>query len=351
MKTILVTGGTGFIGNCFCKLLLEERPEYKVINVDVCTYAANPSTIEEELKNPNYKFYKTDIRDREAIEKIFEEEKPDIVISFCNKANFRASLSMVGINIPLLVSVRNDPKMDYAPYALMTSIMSKRANGCVFQTNTAKAWFSGKLQGKSKIIINPIDDRYINVEYAGRDDVDRIATVGRISKQKNQLLILQAMDSLREKYPKLVLEIYGSDFGDGTKEILDRYIVEHNLTERVKFMGVCDNLETRLQGAIFVLSSDYEGMPNALMEAMAIGMPVVATDCPCGGPRDLIRDGNNGFLFDVGDARELAGSLNILLSDKDKRLSLGMAAMKIRKQADSKTIYSQWKEYITEIIR
>ena len=73
MKTILVTGGTGFIGNCFCKLLLAERPEYRVINVDVCTYAANPSTIEGELKNPNYKFYKTDIRDREAIDKIFEE--------------------------------------------------------------------------------------------------------------------------------------------------------------------------------------------------------------------------------------------------------------------------------------
>ena len=65
-KTILVTGGAGFIGNCFCKLLLDERPEYRVINVDVCTYAANPHTIDEELKNPRYKFYKTDIRDRKA---------------------------------------------------------------------------------------------------------------------------------------------------------------------------------------------------------------------------------------------------------------------------------------------
>ena len=68
---ILVTGGAGFIGNCFCKLLLDERPEYRVINVDVCTYAANPHTIDEELKNPRYKFYKTDIRDRKAIYEIF----------------------------------------------------------------------------------------------------------------------------------------------------------------------------------------------------------------------------------------------------------------------------------------
>ena len=71
-KTILVTGGAGFIGNCFCKLLLKERPEWRVINVDSLTYAANPNTIKEELKNPNYKFYKTDIRNRAEIEKIFE---------------------------------------------------------------------------------------------------------------------------------------------------------------------------------------------------------------------------------------------------------------------------------------
>lgn len=92
-KTILVTGGTGFIGNCFCKLLLAERPEYRVLNVDVCTYAANPSTIEEELKNPNYKFFKTDIRDREAIEKIFEEEKPDIVVNFAAESHVDRSIT------------------------------------------------------------------------------------------------------------------------------------------------------------------------------------------------------------------------------------------------------------------
>ena len=78
MKTILVTGGAGFIGNCFCKLLLKERKDWKVVNVDSLTYAANPNTIKEELNNPNYKFYKVDIRDRKAIEDIFEKEKPAI---------------------------------------------------------------------------------------------------------------------------------------------------------------------------------------------------------------------------------------------------------------------------------
>ena len=92
MKTILVTGGAGFIGNCFCKLLLDERPDWKVVNVDSLTYAANPNTIKEELNNPNYKFYKTDIRDREAINKIFEQEKPNIVVNFAAESHVDRSI-------------------------------------------------------------------------------------------------------------------------------------------------------------------------------------------------------------------------------------------------------------------
>lgn len=92
MKTILVTGGSGFIGNCFCKLLLETRPEYRVLNVDVETYAANHNTIKEELKNPNYKFYKVDIRNREEINKIFEEEHPDIVVNFAAESHVDRSI-------------------------------------------------------------------------------------------------------------------------------------------------------------------------------------------------------------------------------------------------------------------
>ncbi|MBO7614380.1 MAG: dTDP-glucose 4,6-dehydratase [Bacilli bacterium] len=91
-KTVLVTGGTGFIGNCFCKLLLTERPDWNVINVDVCTYAANIHTIDEELKNERYKFYKVDIRDREAIFDIFEKECPNIVVNFAAESHVDRSI-------------------------------------------------------------------------------------------------------------------------------------------------------------------------------------------------------------------------------------------------------------------
>ncbi len=92
MKTILVTGGTGFIGNCFCKLILKERKDWKVINVDSLTYAANPSTMKEELKNPNYTFYKEDIRNRDGIFQIFEKEHPNIVVNFAAESHVDRSI-------------------------------------------------------------------------------------------------------------------------------------------------------------------------------------------------------------------------------------------------------------------
>ncbi len=92
MKTILVTGGVGFIGNCFCKLLLRERKDWRVVNVDSLTYAANPSTIKDELKNPNYVFYKEDIRNRDGIYAIFEKEHPDVVVNFAAESHVDRSI-------------------------------------------------------------------------------------------------------------------------------------------------------------------------------------------------------------------------------------------------------------------
>ena len=96
-KTILVTGGAGFIGNCFCKLILRKRPDWKVVNVDLMTYAANPSTIREELKNPRYVFYREDIRRREAIFSIFEKERPDVVVNFAAESHVDRSIENPGL--------------------------------------------------------------------------------------------------------------------------------------------------------------------------------------------------------------------------------------------------------------
>jgi glycosyltransferase involved in cell wall biosynthesis len=116
-------------------------------------------------------------------------------------------------------------------------------------------------------------------------------------------------------------------------------------------MGTTDHVEEVLAGAkLFVLSSDYEGMPNALMEALAMGVPSIATDCPCGGPRMLIRDKKNGFLFPVGDRRALAGLLAELLSDEETRERVGEAARVRAKEFHTQKVFSIWEDYVTKIV-
>lgn len=96
-KTILVTGGAGFIGSNFVYLLLDERPEWRVVCVDALTYAANIHTLNKAMKNPNFKFYKEDIRNRDGIFKIFEMEKPDIVVNFAAESHVDRSIENPGI--------------------------------------------------------------------------------------------------------------------------------------------------------------------------------------------------------------------------------------------------------------
>ncbi|MBP3280665.1 MAG: glycosyltransferase, partial [Butyrivibrio sp.] len=100
---------------------------------------------------------------------------------------------------------------------------------------------------------------------------------------------------------------------------------------------------------VYAYSSDYEGMPNSLLEAMAMGMPVVSTDCPCGGPRTVIRDGENGFLIPVGDEDALADRICRLIEDKELARSFGEKAKEIEKVASVEAIYEQWKEYLEGI--
>lgn len=289
------------------------------------------------------------------LRRIIADKKPDIVISFCNNANFRASLSLMGVMVPLLVSVRNDPVRDYAPHRAMTRIMECKASGCVFQTKMAQSFFSERLQSKSRIIANPINEKYLindNAERADRHETENIiSTVGRISKQKNQLLLIKAIERLKEKYPDIKLHLYGEDFGDGTKQLMDEYIAAHELEKYVVYKGVSDSLDKELpKTKLFVLPSDYEGMPNSLMEAMALGMPVISTDCPCGGPAELIVNGESGILVPVGDEVSLTEAIDRVLSDTGLQERLAKGASKKLKMAAPQVIYSQWKDYITEII-
>ena len=112
-------------------------------------------------------------------------------------------------------------------------------------------------------------------------------------------------------------------------------------------MGQCDNVaDTIYQSALFVLTSNTEGMPNALMEAMALGLPCISTDCPCGGPAFLIQHGENGWLVPIGDEEALAGQMCRVLENPVQAQAVGRAAQEITKQLDPDVIYRTWDEMI-----
>lgn len=277
-------------------------------------------------------------------------EKPDIVISFCSKANFRSAYSMTGMRIPLLVSVRNDPQKDYAPYPAKCRYMSRKAAGCVFQTPDAQRFFDERLQRKSRVIWNPLEEKYFVQAARGARRDSTIVTVGRITEQKNQLLLLKAFLRISSDFPQYRLLIYGEDSGDGTKERLEAFCAGNHLEGRVVFMGTSSALEKDIANAgVFVLPSDYEGMPNALIEAMALGIPCIATDCPCGGPAMLMKQ-FAGILVPPGKEAELADAMRRVLSDPPSADEMGDQARSVRKWVHPQHIYDQWKAYVESLI-
>lgn len=306
---------------------------------------------EEERRGRIYKAWIRFVRLRSRIKR----EKPDIVISFCNKANFRCAFAMLGMKTPLLVSVRNDPRKDYAPYKIPTAVMERRASGCVFQTPDAMNCFSKKLQRKSRIIFNPLSESYLrsgSVHPVGAARKKEIVTVGRISRQKNQLLLLRAFRGILEAYPDYEVKIYGEVQEQEVYEALQRYIAENGLAGKVRFMGLTDSLQEEIKdAAVFVLPSDYEGMPNALIEAMVLGLPCIATDCPCGGAALLLQDKISGRLIPAGKADALEEALADILANPEEAERMGKNAQKVLEKVHPDKVCDEWTGYISELLK
>lgn len=285
------------------------------------------------------------------LRKFIKTEKPDIVIAFAKKANYRALLATIGTNIPVIVSVRTNPHLNYRTLSdnIMIPLLFPKAAGNVFQTIGAKEFFSQKIQAKSRIILNPINEKYLNVPKPEARKKEVVQS-GRIVDFKNQYMLIEAFAIVHEKHPDYVLKIYGTDSKDGTWERLEECIEKNNVQEYVFLMGGSNQLEKDLpEAALFAFSSDWEGLPNALMEAMAMGLPIVATDCPCGGPATLITHEKNGLLVPIKDKNAMAEGILRLIENPELAERLGLEARKIAEQANTEEICRQWEEYIFSI--
>lgn len=283
-----------------------------------------------------------------ALEEIIKIEKPDFIVSFLPEPSFRVLLLKDKYKIPTIVSVRNDPKVEYKGYLnkIMCKMLYPKADGFVFQTKEAQTYFSSKIQKKSVIIPNPINKEFLIEPYDGVRERE-IVTVGRLTEQKNQKLLIEAFSNIKEEFPDYTLSIYG----DGhLKEELKNYIVSLHLENRVFLKGVVDNIKEEIyKKSLFVLPSDYEGMPNSLMEAMALGVPSISTDCPCGGPKFLMNE-NCGILVPTKDVASLSKAMRKVLNSEALQKEFSVNSSKyIKENLNPDIICEKWFKYIEEI--
>lgn len=284
------------------------------------------------------------------LRRIWKTERPDAILVFIGKNNIMTLLTAWGLHIPVVVSVRADPHLEY-PGKLMRFLarfLFRYAAGVVLQTNQCREFFSDAVRKKAVILHNPVNQEFFAEAYTGERE-HTVVTVGRMDGNKNQEMLIRAFAGILPAYPDYRLILYG-DGEDMDK--LRTLAAELQLEQQVSFAGVVDHVAEKIKKAgVFVLPSDTEGMPNALIEAMALGIPVIATDCPCGGPADLIRHGENGFLTPVGDVDAMTQNLQNILKDLQKASRMGAEARKTCEIYRGETVYSEWFEYLSGIVR
>lgn len=280
-----------------------------------------------------------------TIRNMCKEWKPDVVISFYNDLCALAAIAVLGLHIPLIYSERNDPNRtnQRAIDKMYRKIVEIKADKIVFQTKGAQKCYPQKVQKKSVVILNPLDTTAFPIHDFFHEK-NEIVSVGRLETQKNQKLLIDAFSMLTEELQEYNLVIYGE--GSLRKE-LEAYIRSKDLTNRVSLPGAKSGIQEYIKDAsLFVLSSDYEGIPNALIEAMAIGLPCVATDCSPGGARELIQSEVNGIIVPCKNKKLLANAIREAIKNKEKASQMGKRAELIRKRVDKNTISEEWLNII-----
>ena len=287
---------------------------------------------------------------KDKLTAIWKQIKPDIVLSFIGKNNIMALSTATREDIKVVVSVRADPEMEYYNFSLKSGVLATfgKAAGIIVQTTSARDWFPKHLRDKCIILPNAINPAFLRKTYQGEREKS-IVMVGRLDANKNQAGVMEAFAELvKEGFSGYELKLYG----DGPDMIKLRHLaISLGIEKKVIFAGMVTNVAEHIEKAsLFVLASKQEGMPNALIEAMALGLPCISTDCPCGGPRDLITDGVNGLLVPVDDKEALKEAMKKILSDKEYADRLGKIASKVQAKYEPKASNEKWEQYFEQIL-
>ena len=268
-------------------------------------------------------------------------EKPDCVISFVARINALVLTASVGLKTKIIVSERNDPKHDGRSTVMQAycDLLYRRSAGIVFQTKYEQSCFSDKVQKRGVVIPNPVS---VDIKAKQGGDVLRIVTAGRLAEQKNQKMLIEAVYKISAGFPNLECYIYG----EGPLEQFLKDEIDKKGLNKVVFMpGNVKNIHEKIsEASVFVMTSNYEGLSNALIEAMMIGVPCITTDYP--GACELIIDKQNGKVVPCNDVDALAKALVEILSNITLAKNYAEAAEISASTYNTKVILHKWDSFI-----
>ncbi len=270
------------------------------------------------------------------LRRLKKERRIDATVSFLFPASHENLMARCGDRI--ITSERANPKKYMPEQFWRTRILYALSDHVVFQSELVRGYYGAWTRSHSSVIRNPV------TVACTADPVrrHRVVTMGRVVEQKNHRMLIRSFAAFHRDFPEYTLSIYG--WGDLTEE-LQGLIGELGAEDCITLEGNVRDIHERIRDAeMFVLSSNYEGLSNALLECMTMGIACISTKCE--GSTDVIRDGENGLLTEIGDEQGLADAMRRLASDPALRRRLEQGALEEAKNFTPERIVKQWEEVI-----
>lgn len=289
--------------------------------------------------------------------KIVKEYEPDIIISLgdesryvcCNQKIKGKKLLEIHFDYETFLGRRKNDSFFWKSYNIykhfkQRQIIKQYDKLIVLTEEDKNKWLKKEKIKDIKSIPNPLP---FYPEKISTCKNKTIISVGRLVEQKGYNDLIEVWSKLFQKYPEWKLEIYGD--GPLRKELQEK-IDTLGMDSSLLLKGADKNIMERyLESSIYVMTSKYEGMPMVLLETMACGLPVVSFDCPCG-PKDIIKDGEDGFLIRNRDLDEMAKKLEFLIKNENQRKIMGKKAHENIARYSKEKVMLQWKNLFEELV-